>query len=402
MDEFNDKNRLYINGSAGPKYTVNRNYTRKNRPPVLVVLLMALIAFGAGGGGAYLVINSMLPPYADEAASASTSTPAEVVNLASGGADNEVTAVAEKAGLSVVEVTTESLVTNRFVGQAVTEGGGSGVIFSEDGYIITNNHVVSGANNLKVTLGDGSEYLARLIGTDAKSDLALIKIDANGLVPAEFADSGQIQVGELAVAIGNPLGQLGGTVTDGIVSATARDITISGENMTLIQTSAAVNPGNSGGGLFDSNGRLIGVVNAKLSGSEVEGLAFAIPSNTVINIINEIMANGYVSGRTELGLYVVEVAGQASSSAYGLPEGVYVAYDENSIGLKSGDKIVSLDGNSIARLNDIDALLNSSSPGDSMGLVVERNGQQMSGELTLAEQSQDAQQNTGDGDVVRV
>lgn len=172
----------------------------------------------------------------------------------------------------MVEITTESVQTGSYFNQYVATGAGSGVIISADGYIVTNDHVISGANSIAVRLHDGTTLDAALVATDAKTDLAVIRVQAQGLIPATLGTSADLVVGQPVVAIGNPLGRLGGTVTDGIISAKDRVISIDGEHMTLLQTNAAVNPGNSGGGLFDAQARLVGVVNSKSSGSDVEGL----------------------------------------------------------------------------------------------------------------------------------
>ena len=160
---------------------------------------------------------------------------------------------------SVVEITTETVTTSTFFGQYVTQGAGSGVVVSADGYIVTNNHVVDGATNIKVTLANKTTYDATVVGTDEKTDIAVVKINASGLTPAVFGDSSQIVVGQDVIVIGNPLGSLGGSVTKGIVSALDRQVTIENQTMTLLQIDAAVNPGNSGGGAFDANGNLIGI-----------------------------------------------------------------------------------------------------------------------------------------------
>lgn len=214
-------------------------------------------------------------------------------NTSAGGESGAVSSVAAKAAPSVVAITTETM--QGYYGrvqQSVATGAGSGVILTADGYIATNNHVISGASKITVTLSDGTQYPATLVGTDSQNDLAVIKIEASGLQAAVLGSSSSLQVGDLAVAIGNPLGELGGTVTDGIISALDRSITVDGETMTLLQTSAAVNPGNSGGGLFDKNGELIGIVNAKSSGTGIEGLGFAIPIDTAKPILEQLMAGG--------------------------------------------------------------------------------------------------------------
>ncbi|WP_286172701.1 trypsin-like peptidase domain-containing protein [Acetanaerobacterium sp. MSJ-12] len=214
-------------------------------------------------------------------------------NTSTGENSGTVSAVAAKAAPSVVAITTETM--QGYYGrvqQSVATGAGSGVILTADGYIATNNHVISGASKITVTLSDGTQYPATLVGTDAQNDLAVIKIEASGLQAAVLGSSSSLQVGDLAVAIGNPLGELGGTVTDGIISALDRNITVDGETMTLLQISAAVNPGNSGGGLFDKNGELVGIVNAKSSGTGIEGLGFAIPIDTAKPILEKLMAGG--------------------------------------------------------------------------------------------------------------
>jgi serine protease Do len=193
---------------------------------------------------------------------------------------------------SVVEIYTETVVNDGRFGQYVTEGAGSGVIFSSDGYIVTNNHVIDGAQKITVRLRNGDEYEATLIGSDSKTDLAVLKIKETGLQSVVFGDSDKLVVGELVVAIGNPLGKLGGTVTEGIISALSREVSVDGKMMNLLQISAAVNPGNSGGGLFNSYGELIGIVNAKSSGSGIEGLGFAIPVNIVKAVIEDLIKLG--------------------------------------------------------------------------------------------------------------
>lgn len=215
--------------------------------------------------------------------------------------------IVDQTAPSVVEVFTETKKVSNWFQEYVMEGAGSGVILSEDGYIVTNHHVIDGASTIKVRTNNGQTYEAALKGTDSKTDLAVLKIEATDLLPAKLADSSAVRVGDFVIAIGNPLGELGGTVTEGIISAKDREITIDGQTMTLLQTSAAVNPGNSGGGLFDLEGKLVGVVNSKSSGSDIEGLAFAIPANTVQIITQELIQHGYVTGRPQLGISVTQL-----------------------------------------------------------------------------------------------
>lgn len=217
-----------------------------------------------------------------------TATPAATSDLLT------IPEVAAAVKPTVVEITTETAMSYRYgrgrmVGQYISEGAGSGVILTEDGYIATNYHVINGANSVTVRLSDGTEYPASVIGASEMDDLAVLKIDASALTPAVMGDSSNLLVGDGAVAVGNPLGELGGTVTDGIISALDREITLDGVSMTLLQTSAAINPGNSGGGLFNLRGELIGIVNAKSAGSEIEGLGFAIPINAAQPILERII-----------------------------------------------------------------------------------------------------------------
>ncbi|HOB64778.1 MAG TPA: trypsin-like peptidase domain-containing protein, partial [Clostridia bacterium] len=211
---------------------------------------------------------------------------------------------------SVVEIKTETTVYGGFYGNYIASGAGSGVIISDDGHIITNHHVISGADTITITLADGSVSAADVIGVDEKTDLAVVKLaeDFDGLIPAIIGDSSKLVVGQSVVAIGNPLGSLGGTVTDGILSAVQRRITVDGLEMELLQTNAAVNPGNSGGGLFNCYGELIGIVNAKSSDVSIEGIGFAIPSSVADYVAKEIIEKGYVPGRPDYNaLPIVEI-----------------------------------------------------------------------------------------------
>lgn len=300
--------------------------------------------------------------------------------------------VAELASKSVVEITTESLTTGNRMQQYVSTGAGSGVIISADGYIVTNNHVIADSTKITVTLKDGTQHQATLVGTDPKTDIAVIKITATGLSPATLGSSSSLKVGQEAIAIGNPLGQLGGTVTTGIISALDREITIDGEVMNLLQTNAAINPGNSGGGLFNNKGELIGVVNAKSSGSDVEGLGFAIPVDTAKPIIESLIKNGYVEGRVELGLSLMDIEDELTAMMYRVNStGVYVLSVEPSssaanAGLQAGDKIITFDNAQIKSSTEIAALLDKHAVGDQIAVTVERGGRQGSVTITLQEQ----------------
>jgi serine protease Do len=303
---------------------------------------------------------------------------------------NDVSDVVSKCGPCVVEITTEAASNgNSMFGQYIEQGAGSGVIFSEDGYIVTNNHVVNGATHIVVTTTDGKEYEADIVGTDPQSDLAVIKIDAKGLTTATMGDSDNLEVGDAAIAIGNPLGALGGTVTQGIISSLNRQIEIDGTVMTLLQTDASINPGNSGGGLFDANGNLIGIVNAKASSDGVEGLGFAIPINSAIDIINELMSDGKVSKRAALNVSLYDYS---SRSNYYMDEdaeeGCYIVQiveggAADKAGLKVKDRIISVDGQTIENAADVKAILAKHKVGDTIEIVVKRDGQEITKSVKL-------------------
>lgn len=292
--------------------------------------------------------------------------------------EQQLTALVENVADTVVEITTSQVTTGSWMQQYVTEGAGSGVVITSTGIIITNNHVIEGADTIQVTMRDGSEYAATLIATDEMYDIAVIKIEATGLKAATFGDSDDLKVGQTAVAIGNPLGSLGGTVTEGIISATGRQIYVEGIPMTLLQTTAAINPGNSGGGLFNLAGELIGVVNAKMSEEGIEGLGFAIPSNTALAAATDLLTQGYVTGRPDVGFTVMEITDMMTLMQYGvLYPGVYVmqlgANAPESV--KTLDCIVSVNGQSVADADDFKSALYSSSVGDTLTVTFLRKEQ---------------------------
>lgn len=351
-----------------------------------LILSVAVLSGAAGFGGGIAAIK--LSSGADK--SSVSSVAASPVSYTQGTSFDAV-ATSDKCIDSVVEIRTESVTNSSRMGQFISQGAGSGVIVSSDGYIATNNHVIDGATKITVKLTNSKEYAATLVGADSKTDLAVLKISETGLTPATLGTSSGLKVGESVLAIGNPLGELGGTVTCGIISALDRQIEIDNEKMTLLQTDAAVNPGNSGGGLFDSNGLLVGIVNAKSSGSDVEGLAFAIPIDTAKDVINQIMEKGYVSGRVELG---ISVSQRQSSYNFFTGEwktgGLYISEvrsDSNAAkaGLKSGDLIISVNGTSVSSYSDLKSILDKCSVSDKMTFVVSRNGQRLTLSFNLQE-----------------
>lgn len=299
--------------------------------------------------------------------------------------------VAEATRDSVVEITTEAVSTGNFMMQYVAEGAGSGVIITEDGYIATNHHVIDGATSISVRTTDGKSYTAKLVGSDEKSDIAVIKIEASGLKSAVVGNFENCKLGDTVIAIGNPLGQLGGTVTDGIISALEREITIDKNIMTLIQTNTAINPGNSGGGLFNTSGQLIGIVNAKSSGEDVEGLGFAIPINIAQKVIENLIEHGYVTGRIDTGIEVLEISDFQSAMYYRVSvAGLYI-YSVSSgskaadAGFMPGDLIKSIDGNSLSTAEEYNKIIDSHKVGDTLKVVVSRKNKEQTLTLELTE-----------------
>ncbi len=282
---------------------------------------------------------------------------------------DEMVSVVEKTVDCVVEIKTEKVVYGSIFGQSVSQGAGSGVIVTKDGFIVTNNHVIDGAEKVTVRLRSGETYDAVIWGVNTKNDLAVIKIEAQELPVATFGNSDNLKVGQTVIAIGNPLGELGGSVTSGIVSALAREIKIDNKMMTLIQTDAPVNPGNSGGGLFNMAGELIGVVNAKSSGSDVEGIGFAIPSSTAYSIVQDIISNKSSSDKAYLGVEI----GQ-TRQGYVYITKIQDGFDAQKAGLKADDIIFTVDGTMITSANALSTLIASYCVGDTVEIVIYRDG----------------------------
>lgn len=271
---------------------------------------------------------------------------------------------------------------------------GTGVVLSSDGYIVTNCHVVESANAISVLLQDGRTLPANLIGTDSTSDLAVLYVATSGLTPAEFGDSSALRVGDSVVAIGDPLGiALRGTMTDGIVSAINRDITAGGRTMTLIQTNAALNSGNSGGPLLNCYGQVIGINTMKIgdymNSAGVEGLGFAIPSTTVKEIVDQLIRQGYVSGRPSLGITGQDIT-SFDQIYYRIPQGIYITdvvqnSDAAAKGICPGDILLSFNGQRITAQDTLEELLYAYHAGDVVTVVIYRSGTQYALELTLDE-----------------
>lgn len=296
--------------------------------------------------------------------------------------------VVDHVAASVVEISTETLVQSSWVGQYITSGAGSGVIISKEGYIITNHHVIDGADSITVRLNHGKTFPAMLVGTDERTDIAILWINAGDteLTVATLGASFDLVPGEDVIAIGNPLGSLGGSVTEGIISATERQISIDNHDMTLLQISAPINPGNSGGGLFNMAGELVGIVNAKMSSEEIEGLGFAIPVDTAYQIACELMEYRYVRGRVDTGLTLVDVTSTQTAFYYfNSPyTGAYV-YESTSDTLQYGDLILSVEGVEVKKSSDISGAIQNYAVGDAVELEIYRNKKKMTVELVLKE-----------------
>ena len=384
-----------------PKKKKKFNGKRVARSAVALVLAAAM-GFAGGfvgakfGGSGKVVIQQVAPSSTADSASGSDSS---ITAASSSGSSLTTEQVADLVSPSVVVITTEQVVYSQWswYGQnQVESGAGSGVIISSDGYILTCAHVVDGASNITVTIND-KDYTATLVGEDTTSDIAVIKIDADGLTPATVGNSDSLKVGQNVMAVGNPLGELGGTVTGGMISALNRSVTIQGTNstntMSLIQMDASVSPGNSGGGLFNMNGELVGIVNAKSSSSDAEGLGFAIPINDAIKVAQELLENGYVTGRPYLGITYLAVTDAQTAAQLGVNAyGVYVVEvvkggPAEKAGLQAGDRIVSVDGTEIASKDDLGTLMQKHAAGDTLSITIARDGQMQTVNVTLGEKT---------------
>jgi len=359
-----------------------------------VALLMALclaVSGSFGIGSAYFTTKTMqdnIPPSFRESIYA---TPMNLDLSASTGSQMSVQQIIDTSADAVVEINTEIVSSNIWFGQYITPGAGSGVILTADGYIMTNNHVIENSNKIGVTLRDGSTYDATVVGYDSQTDVAVIKIDAKDLTPVVFGDSDTILMGDLTVAIGNPLGQLGGTATVGIISSLDRQINIEGKTMRLLQTDASINRGNSGGGLFNQYGEMIGLVVAKTEGLGVEGLGFAIPVNVAKNVASQLIDVGYVSGRPQIGIEMVNLTSAQDAIRYGVRNlGVYVSrvLSDGAIkaGFQEGDMLYYLEDIRIEQPADLTEGLANYKVGDTVQVTIIRGNDIIDLSVVLGEQ----------------
>lgn len=393
-----------------PTYTSVSSSTKKNGTSFVK---NAFVPFLCGGLASVLVIGVCFGVPGIRSKILSNTTKSNGLSITSGTVANTVSntdysntsiAVANKILPSIVGISVEYTVNSMFGQSSTAEASGSGIIISEDGYILTNNHVINSsssssnsyyqiteANNLKVTLyNDDTEYDAKVVGSDSQTDLAVIKIEKTGLTAAELGDSNSVQVGEFAMAVGNPLG-LQSSISCGIISAKNREVKDSDTRTTynVIQTDAAINSGNSGGALVNADGKVIGINTLKLSGTGIEGIGFAIPINSTIDVYKELINNGKIS-RPYIGITGIDLD-EATAKKNNLVEGVYVKSIENfsaaeKAGVQAGDVIIQADGTNIKTMEELNTIKNKHSVGDKLTIKVNRNGKEKELTLTLQEQ----------------
>lgn len=297
--------------------------------------------------------------------------------------------IAAEGKPAVVAINTTGTVQDVFGQSGNYEAAGSGFIITRDGYVVTNNHVIEGADTITVVLDSGDIYKARLVGRDPRNDIAVIKIDGTNFPSVYLGESNDLQVGELAVAIGNPLGELSGTVTAGIISALDRLVTLEGQTLHLLQTDAAINAGNSGGALFNSFGEVIGINTAKNTSTGVEGLGFAIPIDVAKPIIESLIKYTYVKGRPKIGITTRDITAQMADY-YNLTEGIYILQVESDsaaakAGLKREDIIIAVNGKPVTTTAALTDLKDTLKPGDIMTMTIVRDKKELTITVILDE-----------------
>lgn len=401
-------NDIYSESRPEEIVTAKPKKSRKNAALIAGTLALALcVGFGGGVLGSYVGGNTktVVQPAGTSVNAQTTEGKDSGLNIIqaskSTGTPTTIEEVVAKVKDSVVEITTEITKYGTFYGQYVAQGAGSGVIISSDGYIITNNHVIEDATSIKVTLTDGNSYEAKLIGADEQLDVALIKIEADNLTVAALGSSSELGLGETSIVIGNPLGQLGGTVTHGIISALNRSISIDGKTMELLQTDAAINPGNSGGGMFDEEGNLIGIVVAKSvnssDGTSLEGLGFAIPIDNIKNVLGDLKTKGYIA-RPVLGISAVDVLDDTTAARYNVTKkGVYLysvtdGSAADKAGLMVGDCVLEMDGKEITSKEVLSSTIASHKVGDSVEIKIYRDGKEQTVTAVLEESKSETSQ----------
>lgn len=396
------------------EYRTGRTKPKKNRSGLIALLLIGVI-FLAGIVSALSLLNIRLfrqledqsedsstplsfsqnedtQTEGTEPSSSVAAEPDISLNLAQ--SPPSVENIPQEGGLSLQAIYEKAIPSVVSISCTLSSGSssGTGVVLSSDGYLLTNCHVVEGATSITATFTDGQILPARIVGQDKISDLAVLQVEANGLIAAEFGDSTVLRVGDSVAAIGDPLGsKLRGTMTDGIISAINRDIEADGRVMTLIQTNAALNSGNSGGPLLNCYGQVIGINTLKIGdfvdSAGVEGLGFAIPSATVKDVVDQLISYGYVVGRPTLGMTFQELS-FLYQQMYHLPQGLYISeVDADSyaarLGISPGDILVGFDGTRITDMDTLRTLLYTHQAGDQVEVVIYRSGRQYQLTLTI-------------------
>ena len=364
-------------------------------------LCCALLGGAVGGAVTWKAIDNSSSNKADTSKPISTGTSGGTKLSSSTSDKNDIYALGCQ---QAVGITTEVTTTNWFGQTSSSAVSGSGFVVTADGYIVTNYHVIEYAYKynykISVMFYDGTTYEASIVGVEESNDIAVLKVDATGLTPIDVGDSESIQVGEEVYAIGNPLGELAFSMTTGHVSALDRSIVTdeSTSAISMFQFDAAVNSGNSGGPLYNSNGEVIGVVTAKYSSTGVEGLGFAIPINDAIDIANDLITKGYVTGKAYLGANIDNRYNSVYANYYKMPEGAYVFSVEKGscaekCGLSAGDIITKLGDNDVKGFNDLDSAIRQYKAGESAEITVYRNGDYTTLKVTFDESKPNANSN---------
>lgn len=392
---YNDYNRNEFLPVPAPAAQTEAAAPKKHTGRLVALALVCALLGGVAGGAAVRYI----PALASRTTLYEGSHAPTVVSISNVTTEQPLTLPQIYASNlnSTVGITTELVTTNYWGQQVKGAAAGSGFVISQDGYILTNYHVIEGATAIQVAFADGRTYDATLVGGESPNDIAVLKIEAEDLTPVVLGDSDNLVVGEQVCAIGNPLGELTYTLTAGYVSARDRSITMSdGTVMNMLQTDTAINSGNSGGPLFNMYGQVIGITTAKYSGTSgssatIEGIGFAIPINDVIGIITDYMQYGYVTGRPYMGILEPRNISDYAQT-FGWPIGVYVTgIDEDSCaqkaGLKPGDIITKIDDTEITDVNQMISVKNGYRAGDTVTLEVYRSGETITLSLTFDEQS---------------
>ena len=365
---------------------------KKNRLGLKIAALALACALIGGAAGAGITQHAITSAHGSTQIEVSDRQVAEVRQVKVDGKQQLTMPEVYAANVNSVVSINVSTTTNVFGRTTESAASGSGFFITKDGYILTNYHVIEGAKKITVRLRNGRSRSASVVGYDEGNDIAVLKIGGSGYTSVTIGKSKKVQVGDLAVANGNPLGQLGGTTTSGIISALDRQLDINGKKLTLLQTDTAINPGNSGGGLFNGKGELIGLVVAKGSGTGIEGLGFAIPVDTAAPIIDDIIKNGTIVEKPAAGISIFDVTEDRKAEYNVDKAGVYIheVYGSHAkkAGLKSGDRITKLDGKKVTSSNGLIQAIQKKKVGDTVTFTVERNGKEVTAKVKLEKASQ--------------